>query len=82
MIVALILTPFWLLISYLASLEFDVMTTIPSWYPYFKTLMEIGLSVFPVDVWIAVIVNLGFWMTTHLFGAVIEWIYKKIPGVS
>lgn len=82
MIISLILKPFWLFVSFLIRLEFDFMTEIPNWYPQFRSLMQIGLSVFPIDVWVIVIANLAFWMTIHLSGAVIEWLYKKIPGVS
>lgn len=82
MIIAVLLKPFWLFVAWLAGLEFNVFTTIPAWYPYFRNLAKVGLSVFPLDVWVIVLGNIVFWLGVHLAGAVIEWIYKKIPGVS
>lgn len=69
-------------VQFLVGLEFDFMTTIPNWYASFLQLAKIGLAVFPLDVWIIVIGNLVFWMGLHLTGAVIHWIYNKIPGVN
>jgi hypothetical protein len=82
MIIGFILKPLWIFVKWLASLEFDFMTTIPNWYSQFAVVLKIGLSVFPIDVWAIVITNLVFWLGVHLSGSVIRWIYIKIPGVN
>lgn len=82
MIVGLLLKPLWAFIKFLVGLQFDFMTSIPNWYGSFVQLAKIGLSVFPLDVWFIVIANLVFWMGVHLTGAIIHWIYNKIPGIN
>ena len=83
MIIALVLKPFWLFISFLIGLTSTVsITDIPNWYASFKAIANIGLCVFPLDVWVACITCFTFWMGVHLTGAVIEWLYRKIPGIS
>jgi hypothetical protein len=41
-----------------------------------------GFILFPSWMFIAIIVNVSGWMFIQLAWAVIEWIYKKIPGVN
>lgn len=38
--------------------------------------------VFPVDVFKLCISNVIFWLSVQMGWAIIEWVYKKIPGVS
>lgn len=46
------------------------------------TILAYGLFFFPADIWVCVI-TLGVTMlTTGLLWAIIEWVYKKIPGVD
>lgn len=82
MIPMFLLKPLWAFIRFLVGLEFRFMAELPNWYDDFLRVIKIGLAIFPLDVWIVVIGNLVVWMGIHLTGAVIEWIYKKIPGVS
>ena len=46
------------------------------------TLVANALVIFPVDLWIILIVNIVFFLTSALAWVVVEWIYKKIPGVD
>lgn len=46
------------------------------------TLLSYGLVFFPVDLWIALISNISFWLLVQGGWIVIEWVYKKIPGVD
>ena len=82
MIFGFLFKPFWIFISFIIKMFGDEMAEIPNWYWSFQSLLQVGLKVFPPDVWVAVIGNIVFWMGIHLIWAVIEWIYKKIPGVS
>lgn len=46
------------------------------------TILSYGLFFFPADIWVCVI-TLGVTMlTAGLVWAIIEWSYKKIPGVD
>lgn len=55
---------------------------LPNWAVSALSLLTKGLAIFPADVWVVVIANGCFWLTIHLTWAVIEWCYKKIPGIK
>lgn len=55
---------------------------LPNWSVSAIKLISTGLKIFPTDVWVAVIANALFWIMCHFTWAVIEWVYKKIPGVD
>lgn len=46
------------------------------------SIMSYALWFFPIDLWIIAIGNIAFWIVTSFSWSLIEWIYKKIPGVS
>lgn len=46
------------------------------------TLLGYGLTFFPLDLWVALIGNIAFWLSVQLGWIVIEWVYKKVPGVD
>ena len=46
------------------------------------TLISYGLTWFPIDLWIAILANIIFWLSVQGGWIVIEWIYKKVPGVD
>ena len=45
-------------------------------------LIKRGLMFFPADLWVLVITNIVTWTTIFFAWSIIEWIYKKIPGVN
>ncbi|MGL4338418.1 MAG: hypothetical protein ACRCST_16155 [Turicibacter sp.] len=45
-------------------------------------VMSMALDFFPLDLWLIVINNIIFWLVISFAWAIIEWIYKKLPGVS
>lgn len=45
-------------------------------------LMAPALSIFPLDMFNFIFTNGIWWIGIHLAWSVIEWVYKKIPGVS
>lgn len=81
MIIALILTPIFLLINSLISL-LPQMEGLPSWVNDLATVIGYALNVVPVDVWVISIANIMFWNFGLIGWSIIEWIYKKIPGVD
>lgn len=55
---------------------------LPTWTDNLVGLVAKGLIFFPQDVWAITIGNIAFWLSAHMIWAVIEWVYKKIPGVD
>lgn len=46
------------------------------------SLLELGFAVFPWDLFAFCVSNVVFWLGLQMTWAIIEWIYKKIPGVN
>lgn len=55
---------------------------LPSWIDNTLNVLSYGLMFFPSDVFITAIVSIVGWMTAHMLWALVEWVYKKIPGVD
>lgn len=81
MIVQLLLIPIFALIKGLLSL-LPSMPSMPDWIGSLMDLVGKGLVFVPADIWILVIGNVSFWTIGLIGWGVIEWVYKKIPGVS
>lgn len=81
MIVEMVLNPIFSIISGLVSLIPEP-ATMPNWLSYTINLLKVPLSIFPADVWVAVVGSVVSWFGIQLGWATIEWIYKKIPGVD
>lgn len=47
-----------------------------------STLLGYGLYFFPADVWLVFVGNAVLVIGVSLTYVVIEWVYKKIPGVD
>lgn len=56
--------------------------SMPKWFTEFSSMVSAGLSFFPSDVFYVAIGNIAIWVLLHITWAVIEWIYKKVPGIS
>jgi len=85
MILELILTPlfflFYTILNWLPNFSdhnhlygFDI-----SW---FIDLLAIGFYIFPFSLFVIIMGNVLFWLTLQMGWAIIEWAYKKIPGVN
>lgn len=46
------------------------------------TLLGWALNFFPPSLWGTIILSIGFWYGIQMTWAIIEWVYKKIPGVD
>ena len=82
MILELILTPIFLVISGFIALIPDGVLSLQNWLISFVSVVKTGLSIFPPGVFTIVIANISFWLVAHMTWAIIEWLYKKIPGVD
>lgn len=81
MIIKAICNPvFSLLIMLCNNISISIDT--PNWITSTLSLISKALIFFPADVWSVVIGNVLFWTSLHFVWAIIEWVYKKIPGVN
>lgn len=81
MILELVLTPVFALIEGIIML-FPADMSLPGWMQDTANLLGYALMFFPPDVWLVVIGNIAGWHIWHITWALIEWTYKKLPGVS
>lgn len=81
MILELVWTPFFLLMEFIISL-IPIAFQLPAWALDTTILIQRGLSFFPSGVSMVIFTNILFWLTGLTTWAIIEWVYKKIPGVS
>lgn len=65
------------LISLLPDISFDVLNPSNTF-----NILKYALYWFPLDLWILILTNIVFWITVQFSWAIIEWIYKKIPGIN
>lgn len=82
MIVEAVLNIIFNLIYGIISIIPDTLFALPDWTIQAIKLLRVGLAIFPTDVWVVCIGNGLFWLVAQFQWAIIEWIYKKIPGVS
>lgn len=52
------------------------------WASYTGQLLDIAFTFFPKDVFETIIDNVVFWMGIQFAWAIIEWLYRKLPGVD
>lgn len=81
MIIKLITLPLFGLVKLIVLLIPDGVI-LPSYIGSTLDLLSIPLKIFPVDLWILIISNITFWYSVQFGWAIIEWVYKKIPGVD
>jgi len=81
MIIELLCTPLFLLLNLIISLLPEGFV-IPSYITNTIEILKYPLSIFPIDLWILIISNVSFWYIAQVAWAIIEWVYKKIPGLN
>lgn len=81
MIVELILMPIWLLIDLIINLFPSVANTV---YNFLSSsdVLAVGLYFLPIGYWGQFLASVTFWLTANFTWSIIEWVYKKIPGIS
>ncbi len=81
MIVEALFLPIFLIVRGLIALLPGAFT-LPLWSVDTFNLLLKALFFFPADVWVVIIGNISFWLIAQFSWSIIEWIYKKIPGVD
>lgn len=83
MITELIFAPFMLLIDFIIGLVPNMQMAQQNVISAnFYEIMQLGLFFFGSSTFVIIIVNVTAWLSIQIAWAVIEWVYKKIPGVS
>ena len=85
MLIQMILTPIWSIINGLISLLggfFGEFTWSVGNFDVLLDLFGYGVYFFGTTTLCMVVSNIAFWLTVDMVWAIVEWIYKKIPGVS
>lgn len=81
MLIQLMMTPLWVLVYALIGL-FPVLSSVPVGFEAILNIIGYGCAFIGTDFFLAVIGNIVFWLTAQMSWSIIEWVYKKIPGVS
>lgn len=82
MIIEALFSPIFALIESIFALIRIGEIKLPGWMGDTMGLIADAMMFFPVDVWVVVLANVGFWLLIQFGWAIIEWVYKKIPGVN
>lgn len=69
------------LIEMIVSL-FPDLPDLPNFMAETISLLSVPLGLFPLDLWVVIISNLFFWFGASFLWSIVEWVYKKLPGVS
>lgn len=82
MLLEIVLSPLFMLIG-------AILDVIPSTFVQpdvditdFITFMKVGFAVFPYDLFQVIVANVLFWLELQMVWAIVEWCYKKIPGIG
>lgn len=81
MIIEVLIRGVFTLINWLIGLLPDL-SSLPSWITDFLNMVGYTLNFIPQDVWLITLANVGLWQLGLIGWACVEWVYKKIPGVS
>ena len=85
MILELILTPVFALMGFIIDLLPEMGDLDPLYGHDVSGLIDMmayAFHVFPFELFMIFIGNVLFWLNAQLMWAIVEWVYKKIPGVS
>jgi len=84
MIIELLLSPIFALVNLIFNFLPDLSDIDIVEYNMnaFVELLAIGFLIFPRSLFIAFVVNFMFWKNAQLIWSIVEWVYKKIPGVN
>lgn len=82
MIVEMLLYPIFALLELIISKFPTGADTSLSGLSSLVSIMAKGFTFFPPNLWASCIASIMFWKTRALTWIIVEWIYKKIPGVE
>lgn len=80
MIIQLMMFPFWILVYNIIGM-LPVLTSVPRGFNALLDIIGYGCAFIGTDFFLALIGNFVFWLTAQLTWAIIEWVYRKFPGI-
>lgn len=80
MIIQLMMVPFWILVYNIIGM-LPVFTSVPRGFNALLDIIGYGCAFIGTDFFLALIGNFIFWLTAQLTWAIIEWVYRKFPGI-
>ncbi len=81
MILEAIFKPFFIFSNYIID-AIPILEVVPLSLIHTIDLISKPLSIFPKNLWIVLLINIIGWLIIDFAWVIIEWIYKKIPGVD
>jgi hypothetical protein len=69
----------------LVNIIVGLLPTLPTMPSFINNTLDLFSKAFqfiPSDIWIAMITSASLWFVVQFGWAVIEWVYKKIPGIN
>lgn len=81
MLIQLMMSPMWFMVYALIGM-FPVLESFPSGFGAVTNIIGYGCAIIGTDFFLSILGNIIFWLTVQLAWALIEWIYKKVPGVN
>lgn len=81
MLIQLMMAPLWVLVHALVDF-LPVLSSVPIGFNALLDIIGYGCAFIGTDFFLAFIGNIVFWLTAQLGWAIIEWVYKKIPGIK
>ena len=85
MLIELLLTPLFWLLGFILDLLPDMSHIDPltdfdiSGFIY---ILAYGFYIFPFSLFMIFVGNMLFWLGAQMVWAIIEWVYRKFPGVN
>lgn len=81
MLIQLMMSPMWFMVYALIGM-LPVAESFPSGFGAVTNIIGYGCAIVGTEFFMAILGNIIFWLTVQLAWALVEWIYKKVPGVN
>ena len=82
MIIEGLLAAFFVFVNYVVNLLPENNQVINYGIGGIMGILGFAFRYFPIGLFTFAMMNISFWLSIQFVWAVIEWIYKKIPGVN
>lgn len=74
--------PFWFLVRSIIGMLPSMDSTANTSFDGILGVIGYGCAFIGTDFFLAFLGNITFWLTIQMLWVVIEWVYKKFPGVN
>lgn len=81
MLIKLIMMPLLVLVKFIIGL-LPVSSVSSSGFSGVLNVIGYGCAIIGTDFFLFILGNIIFWLNAQLLWSIIEWVYKKIPGIN